>query len=220
MNQETLQQLFIEQIRDLYDAEKQIVKALPKMAKAVHSEELAEALRGHLEETLNQVRRLEEIFKLRGVPAKGKTCKAMKGLLEEGSEILEEEDGELLDLAVIAAAQRVEHYEISAYGTAKCIARQLGDEKAVKLLNETEEEEAGADQKMTEIAMSLYAAGDSDASDEEQEPQRRGAQAVAGQRTAAKKGMAGGQPVIRKTYTGADLRAAPARYSSSAIVGS
>jgi len=157
MEQETLQQLFVDQIKDLYDAEKQIVKALPKMAKAASSEELSEALRHHLDETQNHVSRLEEVFKMMGVPAKGKSCKGMKGLLEEGSEALKEEEDETLsDLAIIAAAQKVEHYEISAYGTAKTIAEQLGNNEAVELLQQTEDEEAAADSKLTEIATSLY----------------------------------------------------------------
>jgi len=157
MEQETLEQLFIDQLKDLYDAEKQIVKALPRMAKAASSEELGEALRKHLDETQNQVGRLEEVFKMMGVPAKGKTCKGMKGLLEEGSEaIKEEEDETLSDLAIIAAAQKVEHYEISAYGTAKTIAEKLGREEAVELLQQTEEEESAADATLTEIATSLY----------------------------------------------------------------
>jgi len=168
MTQDTLQELFIEQIRDIYDAEKQIVKALPKLAKAARSEELSDALRKHLEETQNQVTRLEEIFRMQDMPAKGKTCKGMKGLLEEGAEVLQESDDDtLLDLAIIAAAQRVEHYEISAYGTAKAIAQKLGDQNAVKLLEQTEEEESAADSTLTDIAMSLYDFTDSDGMEEE-----------------------------------------------------
>src|SRR5262249_28676370 len=157
MKQETLEDLFLEQIRDLYDAEKQLTKALPKMAKAATSEELEEAIRKHLEETQNQVSRLEEVFQMIGAPAKGKTCKGMKGLIEEGSEaIKEEEDDTLRDLAIIAAAQKVEHYEISGYGTAKTIAEKLGHEDARQLLEQTEEEESNADATLTEIAMNLY----------------------------------------------------------------
>ena len=191
MNQETLKELFVDQIRDIYDAEKQIVKALPKMAKGANSEELAEALNNHLQETQGQVTRLEEIFRLQGVPAKGKPCKGMKGLLEEGSEILqEEEEGTLRDLAIIAAAQKVEHYEISAYGTARTIAEKLGDKKSMKLLEQTEEEEEAADATMTEIAMSLYEASE-DMEDEgeemdEEEPQT----AMAGARGSARSASA------------------------------
>lgn len=168
INQETLRELFIEQIRDLYDAEKQLVKALPKLAKAVQSEELSDAIRSHLEETEGHVERLEQVFEAVGVAAKGKPCKAMKGLVAEGSEATQEDKGELRDLAVIAGAQRVEHYEISAYGTARTLAEFLGLEDAVRLLQETEEEESAADEKLTEIAMSIYeSAGEQE--DEEQE---------------------------------------------------
>jgi ferritin-like metal-binding protein YciE len=157
VNQETLQELFVEQLRDIYDAEKQLVKALPKMAKAAEAEELAEGLRTHLEETKGQVGRLEEIFGIVGIAAKGKPCKAMKGLIEEGNEVIEEEDkGQLRDLALIAAAQRVEHYEISAYGTIRTLAEHLGLDKAVKLLQETEEEEKDADNNLTQAAIALY----------------------------------------------------------------
>jgi ferritin-like metal-binding protein YciE len=157
MNQEALNELFIEQVRDLYDAEKQITKALPKLAKASVSEQLAGALRSHLEETQNHVSRLEQVFEIVGVPAKGKTCKGMKGLLEEGSEAIREEDkGSIRDLAIIAGCQKVEHYEMSAYGTIRTLAEQLGNEEAVDLLQQTEDEEKAADQKLTEIATALY----------------------------------------------------------------
>jgi ferritin-like metal-binding protein YciE len=161
VNQETLQELFVEQLRDIYDAEKQLVKALPKLVKAAESEELAEGLRTHLEETKGQVTRLEEVFGTVGAPAKGKSCKGMKGLIEEGSEVIEEEEnGQLRDLAIIAAAQRVEHYEISAYGTARTLAEHLGLKKAVKLLQQTEDEEKQADSNLTQAAMALYASAD------------------------------------------------------------
>ena len=170
MNQETLKELFIEQIRDIFDAEKQLVKALPKLAKAAESEELAEALRSHLVETQTHVSRLEEIFGIVGVAPKGKTCKGMKGLIEEGSEtVQEEEEGVLRDLAIIAAAQRVEHYEMSAYGTARTIAEQLDLNDAVELLQQTEDEEKEADSKLTQVAMTLYQ------SEEEQEEEMVGA---------------------------------------------
>lgn len=167
MNQNTIKELFVEQIRDLYDAEKQLVKALPKLAKAVESEELAQALRNHLEETQNQVARLEKIFGMAGVAAKGKPCKGMKGLIEEGSEAAQEEEGDLRDLAIIAGAQKVEHYEISAYGTARTIAEQLGLDEAAKLLQQTEDEERAADSKLTELAMALYESDESEEEDEE-----------------------------------------------------
>jgi ferritin-like metal-binding protein YciE len=156
MNQETLQELFVEQIGDIYDAEKQLVKALPKLADAATSEELAEALRTHLDETEAQVARLEEVFAIVGQQPKGKPCKAMKGLIEEGNEAAKEEEGELRDLAIIAACQRVEHYEISAYGTAKAIANRLSLDDAVQLLEQTEEEEADADAELTSVAEMIY----------------------------------------------------------------
>jgi len=134
MNHETLQELFVGQLRDIYDAEKQLVKTLPKIAKAAESSELADAIRSHLSETETQVSRLEEIFGMVGVAAKGKPCKGMKGLLEEGAEaIQEEEKGTLRDLTLIADAQRVEHYEVSAYGTAIAIAEQLGHHRHTRL---------------------------------------------------------------------------------------
>lgn len=173
MKTEQLNELLVEEIRDIYDAEKQLVKALPKMAKACDSEDLAEAIKDHLSETQNQVSRLEQIFGLLDTPARGKSCKAMKGLLEEGTEALEEKDsGPIRDLAIIAAAQRVEHYEISAYGTATALAAQVGNDEVVKLLQATADEEKAADEKLTEVAMSIYEGGeDSDAlEDEEGQP--------------------------------------------------
>lgn len=170
MDQQTLQQCLNDQLRDLYDAEKQLTKALPKLAKAASSEDLAEALRSHLEETQGQVTRLESVFQALGLPAKSKPCKAMRGLIEEGSEVVQEHDkGEVRDLGIIAAAQRVEHYEISAYGTAKAMAQQLGNDEAVQLIEETEEEESAADSKLTEIAMAIYESEDAAEEDVETE---------------------------------------------------
>ena len=179
MNQETLKELFIEQIRDLYDAEKQITKALPKLAKASESEELADALREHLEQTESHVSRLEQVFEIAGAKAKGKPCKGMKGLLEEGSEAVKEEDkGPMRDLAIIAGCQKVEHYEISAYGTTRTLAERLGLKKAVDLLQQTENEESEADEKLTGIATEMYASefgGEEQEEDEEEEPEAIGA---------------------------------------------
>jgi ferritin-like metal-binding protein YciE len=155
---QTLQSLFIEQIRDLYDAEKQLTKALPKLVKAANTQELANALSEHLEQTHNHVTRLEKIFATCDAPAKGKPCKAMKGLIEEGAEAIgdHKHEGALRDLAMIAAAQKVEHYEVSGYGTARTMAEQLENREAAQLLNETEDEERKADETLTRIAMSLY----------------------------------------------------------------
>ncbi|HWE48382.1 MAG TPA: ferritin-like domain-containing protein [Bryobacteraceae bacterium] len=157
MDQQTLQELFVDHIRDMYDAEKQLVKTLPKLAKAAESDELAEALRNHQQETQNHVSRLEQAFKAMGVAARGKACKGMKGLIEEGNEAIEEhEKGSLRDLAIIAGCQKVEHYEISAYGTARALAEQLDNDQVVELLQETEEEEKKADETLTECAVAIY----------------------------------------------------------------
>jgi ferritin-like metal-binding protein YciE len=153
MKIDTLQKLFIEELRDIYSAENQLLKALPKMAKGASSDELKQAFEDHLEETKEHVERLEKIFEGLDESPKGKTCKAMKGLVEEGSEILEEEgDESVLDAGIIAAAQKVEHYEIASYGTVRTWADLLGEKAAVKLLQETLDEEGAADQKLTELA--------------------------------------------------------------------
>ena len=167
MNSEQLTELLIDEIKDIYHAEKQLVKALPKIAKACDSEELGDAVRRHLEETQNQVARLEKVFELLNTPVKGKPCKGMQGLLEEGTEVMEEEEaGPIRDLAIIGAAQRVEHYEISAYGTARALAEQIGNSQVAKLLLQTENEEKAADEKLSEVAKVIYA---SDESEEEEE---------------------------------------------------
>ena len=175
MQQETLNELLVDCLRDIYDAEKQIVKALPKMIKAAENADLKEGLTNHLEETKEQVSRLEEAFQALGQSAKSKPCKGMRGLLEEGSEILsEEEPGVMLDLAIIAAAQKVEHYEISAYGTASTIAEKLGNQKVSKLLRKTEEEEKSADSTLTEVAFELYDSEEATDEEEEEEGQTVG----------------------------------------------
>ena len=190
MTMTTLEDLLVEQVRDLYDAEKQLVRALPKMADAADSEDLQQAIQGHLEETKNQVSRLERIFEELDKPAKGKACKAMKGLVEEGGEAMDGAQTPLTDLAIIAAAQRVEHYEISAYGTARAIAQQLGKDTIASLLEETEEEEKAADTKLTDIATELLGqAGSAMESDEREEdearPAKKSTKAGAGSRRAA-----------------------------------
>jgi len=152
MAAENLQELFVEELRDVYDAEKQITKALPKMARAVESDELRAAFEEHLDITRMQINRLEEVFKSLGLAARGKTCDGMKGLLEEGQSHMEELDGSTLDAALIGAAQRVEHYEIAAYGTLATWADLLGHQDAKDLLGQTLEEEKEADEKLTGIA--------------------------------------------------------------------
>ena len=154
MKLNTLQEVLIDHLRDLYDAEKNLVRALPKMAKAADSEELAEAIREHLEQTKNHVDRLEQVFEKFGEKPRAKACKAIRGLIEEGGEAASEE-GAMSDLALIAAAQKVEHYEISAYGTAKAWAERLGNQEAADLLGQTLKEEKAADSKLTEISTSV-----------------------------------------------------------------
>jgi len=153
--EKTLADLFYETLKDMYFAEKAIVKALPKLAKAAQSDELREAFEKHLEETEEHVTRLEQVFEMMDKAAKGKTCPAVKGLAEEASEIIKDFRGtDALDAGILSAAQAVEHYEISRYGTLKSWAGQLGLNDAVELLDETLEEEKAADQLLTEIAES------------------------------------------------------------------
>jgi ferritin-like metal-binding protein YciE len=152
MAAENLQELFVEELRDVYDAEKQLTKALPKMAKAAGSGELRTAFEEHLDITRMQVSRLEDVFKSLGLAARGKTCDGMKGLIEEGSSHIEELEGAALDAALIGAAQKVEHYEIATYGTLATWADLLGHQDAKDLLGQTLEEEKDADEKLTGLA--------------------------------------------------------------------
>jgi ferritin-like metal-binding protein YciE len=151
---DSLESALQDQLRDLYSAESQLVKALPKMAKAASSESLREAFEGHLEETRGHVERLQQIAEMLEFKPGGKKCKAMEGLIEEGKEVLDE-DGEesVIDLALIAAAQRVEHYEIAAYGTARAMAEKLGQDKVAKILQSTLDEEGAANKKLTSISL-------------------------------------------------------------------
>jgi ferritin-like metal-binding protein YciE len=156
MSVATLEELFIDELKDLYSAEKQIVRSLPKMAKAASTPELQQALESHLEETKGQVERLDKIAEIVGKRLTGKTCAGMKGVLEEGSEVLKEvEEGVVRDAAIIGAAQRVEHYEMAGYGTARDLARLLGMDEVGDLLEETLEEEKAADQKLTAISTNV-----------------------------------------------------------------
>jgi ferritin-like metal-binding protein YciE len=149
----TLEKLFIEELRDLYSAENQLLKALPKMATTAASDELKQAFEDHLEETKEHVARLDEIFKGLDESPKGKTCRAMKGLVEESSEILGEQSEEsVLDAGIIAAAQKVEHYEIASYGTARAWATLLGEDEAADLLQQTLDEEGEANKRLNELA--------------------------------------------------------------------
>ncbi len=155
----TLEDFLMDELKDLYSAEKQLTKALPKMAKAATSEDLKKAFEDHLKETEGQITRLEKISKLAGdAPLNGKKCAAMEGLIEEGKEVIEEDcTPEVRDVALIAAAQRVEHYEIAAYGCAKTYARLLGYTKVAELLEASEVEESSADKKLTKLAEAINA---------------------------------------------------------------
>jgi len=145
--------LFVDQLQDIYDAEQQLVKALPLMAQAAHNPSLKAAFEQHLRETQGQVSRLERVFQEVGQKAKAKTCAAMKGLIEEGQEVIDAGgDADVKDAALIAAAQRVEHYEISAYGTARAFARRLGKTQAVNLLQLSLQEEEATDKNLTRLA--------------------------------------------------------------------
>jgi ferritin-like metal-binding protein YciE len=150
---ESMQELFLDELRDLYDAEKQLTKALPKMAKAATSPQLRSAFEQHLTQTEGHVSRLEQIFEAMDEKSSGKTCAAMKGLIKEGDEIASDTDeSSVRDAGLIAAAQKVEHYEISGYGTARTHAQMLGNSQAARLLEQTLQEEKETDQKLNDIA--------------------------------------------------------------------
>jgi ferritin-like metal-binding protein YciE len=153
---EGLKELYIEELKDLYNAENQLVKALPKMAKAASSEELSQGFEEHLEQTRGHVQRLEKIFQSLGESPKGKKCKGMEGLVAEGAEVMEEDfEDSVMDAALIGAAQRVEHYEIAAYGTVCAFAEELGESEQASLLNETLEEEKETDEKLINLAKQI-----------------------------------------------------------------
>jgi len=156
MSASNLRELLIEELKDIYDAEQRITKALPKMAKAADSEELKEAFQEHLAQTQEHVKRLEQVFEQLDETAKKKQCKAMTGLLEEGDEIMEEDFApDVRDAALITAAQKVEHYEMAAYGSLRTWAELIGEDEVVNLLQTTLDEEGETDKKLTEIAQSL-----------------------------------------------------------------
>jgi ferritin-like metal-binding protein YciE len=151
--EKTLDDLFLDTLKDIYYAEKQIVKTLPKMAKAATSPDLKAGFQAHLEETEGHIERLEQIFELIGKPARGKTCDAILGIIEEGKSIMDEFKGTVaLDAGLISAAQAVEHYEMARYGTLKTWAAQLGMKDAVKLLDATLKEEEAADRILSQVA--------------------------------------------------------------------
>ena len=154
-NRKNLEDLFAETLKDIYFAEKHILRALPKMAREAESPELKQAFETHRDETEGQVERLNQVFEQLGRPARGKTCEAIVGIIDEAKEIMEEFKGaEALDAGLAASAQAVEHYEIARYGTLKTWARQLGLDDAAKLLDDTLQEEIKADQLLTKLATS------------------------------------------------------------------
>ncbi|MGH9716654.1 MAG: ferritin-like domain-containing protein [Candidatus Acidiferrales bacterium] len=151
-----LRDVYIEQLRDLYDAEHRLIKALPKMAKAADSPELRSGFEEHLEQTKGHAERLEQIFQSMGEPAKAKKCKGIEGIIDEASDVLDEDfAGAVMDAAIIASAQRVEHYEMAGYGSARSFAEQLGETKAASLLQQTLNEEKETDAKLTKMSAQI-----------------------------------------------------------------
>ncbi len=173
MAQKTLKEAFIDELRDTYDAERQLTKALPKMAKAATSPDLKEAFSSHLEETRGQIERLEKIFELLGEKARGKHCAGIAGIIEEGASIMEEDfDDATMDASLVAGGQRAEHYEMAAYGTLVAWARELGHREVGEFLQETLNEEKAADEKLSALAqdgINPEAAKGSDSEDEDDE---------------------------------------------------
>jgi ferritin-like metal-binding protein YciE len=201
MKEGTLKELYIEELRDLYNAEQQLTKALPKMAKASSDEELRSGFEEHLEQTKGHVQRLEQIFEKLGEKPEGKKCKGMEGLIAEGSEMIEEEDleDEARDAGLISAAQRVEHYEIAGYGCVRTYATLLGDSAAAELLQQTLDEERETDEKLTELAESinLEAIGEGETEEgeteesEDEAPATRSSKAAAGASSGSASGAHG-----------------------------
>jgi ferritin-like metal-binding protein YciE len=167
MELSTLEDLFVEELKDLYSAENQLLKAIPKMAKAANSDELRKGFEKHLKQTEGHVKRLEQVCEAMGVSPKGKKCKAMEGLVEEGAEVIKEDaDPDVKDASLIAAAQRVEHYEIAGYGCVRTYAKLLGNDSAAKLLQQTLDEEGDTDKALTKLAEKINV--DAETQDEEE----------------------------------------------------
>lgn len=169
-----LKELYVDELKDLYSAENQLLKALPKMAKAASSQELRRGFEEHLKQTRGHVERLEQIFGSLGESPKGKKCMGMEGLIKEGGEVIGNDfDGTVMDAALIGAAQRVEHYEIAAYGTASAFAKILGENEHVSLLEETLQEEKDTDDKLTELANEISPRANQETDAEEHEQTER-----------------------------------------------
>ncbi len=188
MTKDSLRELYVDELKDIYSAEKQLTKALPKMAKAATSPELQEGFEEHLEQTKGHVERLEQIFSMLGEKPGGKKCLGMEGLVNEGSEIMGEDfEEEVMDAALISAAQRVEHYEIAAYGTVAAYADLLGESEHADLLRQTLEEEKETDQKLTELAEEINLTANQGESEEEEEEGEQSQQRQRPQPTGVKK---------------------------------
>jgi ferritin-like metal-binding protein YciE len=180
MKESALKELYIDELRDLYSAENQLTKALPKMAKAAGSPELRAGFEEHLEQTKGHVGRLEQIFKGLGEKPTGKKCKGMEGLVEEGKEMIEEQEGDTLDAGLISAAQRVEHYEIAGYGCVRTYATLLGEAEAANLLEQTLKEEKDTDQKLTKLAEKINVEAEGEEGEEEADEARSKSKAARG----------------------------------------
>jgi len=181
----SIEDLFVNELRDIYSAEKQLTRALPRMAKAAKHPDLREAFESHLEETRGQIERLDQVFEQLDVPKRAKKCEAMEGLIEEAREHMEElDDKALLDVGMIISAQKVEHYEIAGYGSLVALAKQLGHAEAAGLLAETLDEEKAADLKLNKIAASVNAEA-AQSSEAEAQPARNARGRKAGGRSAS-----------------------------------
>jgi ferritin-like metal-binding protein YciE len=191
MKLESLRDLYVEQLQDLYSAETQLTKALPKMAKGATSEELRDAILEHLEVTKKQASRLEDIFSRMDENPKGKKCKGMEGLIEEGNEVLDEDmEDEVRDAALIAGAQRVEHYEIAGYGTVRTYASLLGDEEAAGTLQQILDEEKEADSKLNALAAEINVEANTESEGEEIEGEEEQPSTTKGRKTAGRRSAA------------------------------
>jgi ferritin-like metal-binding protein YciE len=169
MEKQSIRELYIDELKDLYSAETQLVKALPKLVKASSNDELQQAFEEHLEQTKEHVSRLEQIFEMLDEKPTGKKCLGMEGLVKEGAETMEEDyEDEIMDAAIIGAAQRVEHYEIAGYGTVRAFAELLGETEHVSLIEQTLEEEKQADEKLTELAQQINSQAGAEEEDEEE----------------------------------------------------
>lgn len=167
MTKETLRELYVDELKDIFNAETQLTKALPKMAKAASSEDLREGFENHLEQTKVHVERLEQVFEMLEESPNGKKCLGMEGLIKEGAEVMSEDfEDDVMDSALIAAAQRVEHYEIAAYGTVAAYADVLGETEQASLLRETLQEEKDTDEKLTDLASEINASTEEDEGEE------------------------------------------------------